>query len=308
MIEAIALAIVAVIVTTMLAVAPLLAANELGGWAPFCAAVPFFVLALAQATAVGRGMWRRPENVLGLGVLFAVAPFAAFLVEPIRSLDSDAVLGIIAALLSALIFFGVLAGGLLKVAEPLGTVLGWGMTIVAFVLSAIIPSVPMSLAIWHRHPPASYVHALPSAGELVIEGPPLTIHGVTYQMRKPTYPAGLCMIETSGPMVASGMTFGHVCTVRAIRCDDLRRWCMIDDRQNTEGYTYAGELVTLYEYGFESEDRRGNVAVRVFAELLALAAAMNLWRARGSRDRLILSASALVAATVGVALGIRMMS
>lgn len=311
MIEAIALAIVAVVVTTMLATAPLLAAHELDGWGPFCAAIPPFALALGQAVAFVRGKWRKAENIIGVAVLLAIAPFAAFLYQPMPQ-SEGVVLVVIGVILSILVVFALLAGAILKVIEPLGWVLAWGMTISAFLVSAIIPSVPPRWALWQRHPPPTYVHGLPSAGELFVEGPPLVVHGIKYRLKKPTYTGGMCMVEMAGEAYDNPTEFPYACGVRTIRCDDLRRWCLIDDPKTAMGYSYGGQLVTLYDYDYSykssvRDERDGNLALRVGAEILALAAAFVLFRGRDSEDRQLLSVSALVAATIGVALGIRML-
>ncbi|MBX3233313.1 MAG: hypothetical protein KIT84_33495 [Labilithrix sp.] len=300
---AIGLASVAALVALLLSTTALIGPHDADDWGSFVASIPLFLLALGQAALAARGDWRDQKHIPGIAMLLALVPFAAFDDSPVSSGDASAIFVLSVFALGLLSAFGFLAGVVLYVVPRVAPPAAWAITAVAFVTACLLPSLPMSWRLWIAQPPVSYVTSLASAGELHPNGPALTVHGTAYRIRRDEWKRGTCYLSSERP--DTPLSTGFDCTPRKLHCDDVRAWCLVDIGHVATGFRYDGDPVTLF--GVTRDEQNGDAAIRVFAELLALAAALLLWRSKDRPDRPIAATSATVAATMALGFVVRIM-
>ena len=126
---------------------------------------------------------------------------------------------------------------------------------------------------------------------------------MTYRMQHGGFDQSYCEVvaDSKAPQVPTRESVIYSCRSRALRCDDARRMCLVEDDDYATGYTYDYERIGIHS--FHEPDGRGGI--RAEAWILALAAIYMLHRARTSPVRQALAMNALVASSIGLAMMLR---
>lgn len=199
---------------------------------------------------------------------------------------------------ASLLGVGGLLGGLILERLPRVTIgLAAAMTLFA-AIAVTLPSLPPSLWRGKTAPlDLAEVQSMRLVGVLVVDGAPVVARGITYRLQHNEWDATRCdvLVESSERMPAY---VGYSCRDHAVRCDEERRMCLVEDDSYVTGYTYDGQAFSV----FLSHRPNGLLSVRIGAWLLAIGAVVLLLRARTSPLGHALAMGALVDASISLGL------